>query len=91
MQLAIVEYLQRSGCVPQSIERIRPELPRWERRLRARGVSEIPLLESRAWTSPVSARAHNELALLIRQASLARESAVEHQLRNLTGVRPYKP
>ncbi len=37
------------------------------------------------------ARAENELNLLMRQGSRVREAAIEHQLRNLTGVRPPKP
>jgi hypothetical protein len=31
---AIIDYLYRSGYTPQSVESLRPDLPRWVRRLR---------------------------------------------------------
>jgi hypothetical protein len=86
----IVWYLRRSGWVAQSVEGVLPDLPRWEKRLRSRGVTAIPLLGSRSW-SPAEARAHNELNLLMRQAAKVRDPSMEHQLRNLTRIRPYKP
>lgn len=85
----IVSYLRRSGWVSQSVQAVFPDLPRWERHLRLRGVTAIPSLGSAPWSSSAS-RAHNELALLMRQASRDRDSAIEHQLRNLTGIRRYK-
>ncbi len=85
----IIDYLRRSGWVTQSVEAVLPEIPRWERHLRSRGVETIPRLGARSW-SAAEARAHNELNLLMRQASRKRDSAVEHDLRNLTGIRPYK-
>lgn len=90
MQEAIVRYLYRSGWVTQSVQRVLSQLPRWEQRLRSRGITRIPVLPSRSW-SWAESRAHNELNLLMRQASLVRDSSLEHQLRNLTAVRPFKP
>jgi hypothetical protein len=86
---AIIEYLRRSGWVPQSVEAVLPNVPRWERQLRVRGIDAIPRLGVPA-PSAAEARAHNELNLLMRQASQHRDAALEHHLRNLTGVRPYK-
>lgn len=85
----IVRYLWRCGLVRQSVERLVPALSRWEQFLRAQGVHAIPRLPSRSWSASES-RAHNLLALLIHQSSQQRDSASEHQLRNLAGVRPYK-
>jgi hypothetical protein len=86
MRGAIVEYMRRAGLVPQSIEAALPELPRWEGRLRKRGIEAAPRYPGQG---PV--RAENELNLLIRQGSRVRDATIEHQLRNLTGVRPPKP
>jgi hypothetical protein len=86
MRDAIVEYMRRSGLVPQSIEAALPDLPRWEKRLREMGIDAAPRLPGQG-----PARAENELNLLIRQAARVRDAAIEHRLRNLTGVRPPKP
>jgi hypothetical protein len=91
---AIIEYLYRSGYTPQSVESLRPDLPRWVRRLQARGVGQVPSLpvtEERSW-DPVDAAAHNELNLLMLQAASdhARNRALAHHLRNLTRVRGFK-
>jgi hypothetical protein len=85
----IVEYLRRSGWVQQSVEAVRPDLPRWERHLRSRCVDAIPALPSRSW-SPANSRAHNELVLLMMQAHKDRDKSREHKHRNLTRIRPYK-
>jgi len=90
MQQDILHYLRRSGWVTQSVEAVLPQLPRWERHLRSRGVTAIPRLGVRSW-SPAESRAHSELNLLMRQASRQRDPAFEHHLRNLTGIRSYKP
>jgi hypothetical protein len=87
--VAIVQYLYRSGWVAQSVQAVLPELPRWERRQPSRGITRVPTLPSRSWSSTES-HAHNELNLLMKQASVIRNPSLEHQLRNLTGVRPYK-
>jgi hypothetical protein len=82
---AIESYLVHSGLAPPSVDELRPELPRWVRHLRERGVTEIP-------DSPLTADAHasNLLSLLIRQGSQLRHSSIEHDLRNLTRTRPWK-
>jgi hypothetical protein len=90
MREAIINYLRYSGLVPQSVDELLPELPRWERHLRRRGISSIPSLPVRDY-SPTAAWACNELNLLIRQSARRRDSQVEHDLRNLTRIRPYKP
>ena len=90
MQDDIVNYMRRSGLAPQSVEAVRPDLPRWETQLRSWGVTAIPRLPSRSW-SHAESRAHNLLNLLIRQGSLERDKSFEHYLRNLSPeVRPYK-
>jgi len=38
----IVQYLYRSGWVTQSVEAERRDLPRWEGRLRTRGIHTVP-------------------------------------------------
>jgi hypothetical protein len=86
----IIEYLWRSGWVRQSVEAVLPDLPRWERRLKTRDITAIPTLGRRSWSFQ-EARAHNELNLLMRQGSRERDPTIEHQLRNLTRTRPYKP
>jgi hypothetical protein len=89
MRDEIIHYLRRAGWVTQSVEAVLPELPRWERRLRSRGVLAIPELGVRDY-SPAAARAHNEINLLMKQASGVRDAESEHALRNLTRVRPSK-
>lgn len=84
----IVRYLWRNGWVPQSVERVLPNLPRWERLLRSLGVTEIPR-RGQPWSAGRS-WAENHLNLLMRQASVERDPAIEHKLRNLTQIRPYK-
>jgi len=86
----IIHYLYRSGWVRQSVDAVGDQLPRWERRLRSPGITAISRLPSRSWSRKES-RAHNQLNLVMRQASRERDSALEHQLRILTAVRPYKP
>ncbi len=88
MQEDIVAYVWRQGLVRQSVERMLPEIPRWEQFLRVHGVTEIPR-RGHPW-SPTRSRAENLLNLLIRQSAIERDSTLEHGLRNLTGVRPYK-
>ena len=85
----IVRYLRRSGWVQQSVEKVLPDLPRWERHLRSRGITVIPHLPSRSWSAATS-RAHNELILLMMQAHRERDGSREHDHRNLTGIRPFK-
>jgi hypothetical protein len=89
----IIQFLIRSGYVWQSVEALKPTLPRWERHLREKGITSIPPLGSPASLSPGKARAHNELILLMSQSKPKeyRDPAFEHGQRNLTRIRPYKP
>lgn len=87
----LIHYLRMSGCVPASVERLRPDLSRWVARLRRRGVTYVPSLTHATGSAIDDVRAHNEINLLVRQASLNRgDRSVEHALRNLSRVRPYK-
>ena len=68
------------------MDAVRAELPRWALYLHKKGVTQIP-------NSPLAGEAYatNLLILLARQGSKERDSTIEHELRNLTGIRPYKP
>lgn len=79
-------FLLRSGFAPQSIAALRPDFPRWERRMRAEGFSHIP---DTPWARNDD-RAASFLCMLIAQASPGQTSTHKHELRNLTGIRPYK-
>jgi hypothetical protein len=89
MREELIEYLWRSGLVRQSVDRLLPDLGRWERLLREEGVKSVPKLPTRNWSHEES-HAHNVLNLLIKQSSLGRDKSSEHRLRNLTRIRPYK-
>jgi len=67
---------------------LKRHFPRWRRYLDERGVTYIP---SPLSTDPADALVTNLLSLQVRQASLVRNPEIEHNLRNLVGVRPYKP
>ena len=84
----IERWLFQSGLCVQSVEALRPALPRWRRQLLERGVLHIPRTP---WsTDGCDTLASNMLSLLVRQAALERNAAIEHNLRDLVGVRPYK-
>ena len=89
MRADIIDYLVRSGWVYQSIEAVKPDLPRWEARLRERGVRTISRLPS-GNSTPAEAQAHNELNLLMLQVRPDRGGSLGHDLRNLTHVRRHK-
>jgi hypothetical protein len=78
-------FAVRSGLAPQSVDAIRPDFPRWVSYMREHGVTEIP-------DSPLTGNAHatNIASLLIRQAAGHRGDTIAHELRNLTGIRPWK-
>jgi hypothetical protein len=78
----IESWLLASGLTAPSLAELRPQYPRWIARLREWGVDPIPA----ALTDDGS----NLLLLLVRQAMPERNPSLEHDLRNLTGVRPYK-
>lgn len=52
------------------------------------GVTSIPSALS---CEPADSRAVNLLVQFLHEAKEERDPATEHNLRNLTGVRPYKP
>jgi hypothetical protein len=87
-ELEIEHFLTQSGLTEPSLQRLRPHFPRWSRHLQEMGVTSIPSLYS---TDSTDVLAMNELSLLARQAMDDRDAATEHNLRNLTGTRPYKP
>ncbi len=75
----------RSDLVQQSVSELRKDFSRMARHMRSMGFAEIP---DSSLTG--DALAVSLLTLLIRQASQARDSSVEHDLRILTGTRPWK-
>jgi hypothetical protein len=84
-----IERLERfaimSGLAPQSVDAIRPDFPRWVRYMREHSVTEIP-------DSPLTGEAHavNMASMLIRQKAGFKGGSIAHELRNLTGIRPWK-
>ncbi len=77
-----------SGLTPQSIDRLRPVLPRWARHLQHAGFVAVPDLRYGATWSADDIRTSNRINLQLSQA--AKNESVAHSLRNLTRVRPYK-
>jgi hypothetical protein len=87
----IDDFLRQSGFTEPSLEAIRGGYPRIRRYLESLGVTRIaPLL---APAGAADDRAASLLCLLAKQAmdDDRRNKASEHHLRNLTGIRPYKP
>ena len=82
----IVRFLSRSGWSQQEVALVRPDLPRWERHLRSRGITVIP--GAQAYWSEAEDRAHDELFLLMMQAGNGTDQWIEHRQRDITGVRP---
>jgi hypothetical protein len=74
-----------SGLAQQSVDEIRPDFPRWVRYMRDNGVTEIP-------DSPLAGHPHgvNMASMLIRQKARFKGHSIAHELRNLTGIRPWK-
>jgi hypothetical protein len=77
----LVRWLYRNGLMAQSVERCKPLFPRWRRFLEENEVSSI---------NPAGAHCSNLLNLLVRQAADVRIPAIEHNLRDLARIRPYK-
>ena len=75
-----------SGLAAQSVDALRPDFPRMLRYMREQGIAETP-------DSPLTGEAHavNVASLLIRQAARHKSDTIAHELRNLTGTRPWKP
>jgi len=82
-----LEDFLRPHLAAQSIEACRSAFPRWRHQLALEGIDHVP---SPLSTAPSDARAVNLLCLLVRQHSDHRDAAMEHNLRNVAGVRPYK-
>jgi hypothetical protein len=78
----------RSGLTGPSVEALRPNIPRWRHRLAEWGVMYLPHWHTQV---PHEARAVNLMTLLIRQSCDDRDPSIEHELRNLTRIRPHKP
>jgi len=83
-----IEVFFASYLAAQSLDALRPDFRRWIPRLRSEGVTSIPSPFSAA---PEDAHAMNLLALFARQASDHHDASMEHSLRNIAGVRRYKP
>ena len=83
--------VSRMGLVTQSMERLRPMLPRWLRRLKAYGFREMPRSPYSGWSPYALALFDNLMALMLKQAA-KNDPAGAHQLRNLVGFpgRAYK-
>jgi hypothetical protein len=84
----LVRYLRQSGLAPQSVDAIRAKLPRWVRHMQNRGHAAVPDLRRSSRWSPAEERAANDIDRL--RADAANNQPQAHELRNLTGVRPYK-
>jgi hypothetical protein len=86
-----VKYIERlehfaimSGLAPQSVDAIRLDSRRWVRYMKENGVTEIP-------DSPTgSPHGVNLASMLIRQKAGVKGDPIAHELRNLTGIRPWK-
>jgi hypothetical protein len=89
----INQWLQGSSLTQQTMAALRPDLHRWERRLRRLGITSIPH-PVRSWSwSQAEELAHNVLILWFMQSKPVRDKAAEHQQRNLIRnlFRAYKP
>jgi hypothetical protein len=88
----IESFLIHSGLSGPSLDALRPDFPRWLRRLQAMGIAGIP---TAPWTAgPSDILAVNLLSLWTLQASPRRDAIAtrtKHNLRNLTETRPFKP
>jgi len=81
---AIESYALHSGFTRPAILELQSKLARIARQMHKQGVTRIP---SHPWTADW--QASNLLILLLRQASKVRNPKIEHDLRNLTGIRGY--
>lgn len=84
---ALERFLTFSGFTESALRLARPKYGRWLRQLAGRGVSRIPGPGAQA---PEDAYASNLICLMIKQGSPERTATGEHELRNLTEVRPFK-
>ena len=82
------EVYLRPYVAPASVEAYRRQFPRWRSRLLSLGIDRVPPFPAR---SPEDDTATNHLLLFIKQGADHRDPEWEHNQRNLTGVRPFKP
>lgn len=82
-----LEAYLRPYMAEQSMVEYRKQYFRWRSRLAELGIVSVPPFPA---TTSEEVRATNHLLLLIRQGASIRDSAWEHNQRNLTGVRPFK-
>lgn len=75
------------GMTAPSVVEYRAQFPRWRRRLASLRIDRLPPFPA---FSPPDVAATNHLLLLIKQGAKFRDPAGEHNLRDLTRVRPYK-
>jgi hypothetical protein len=86
----IERYAIDSGC-GASLDKMRPRFPRWERHLQSRGHKAVPNLRLATRWTPEESRAGNDLDRLINEGAKGpHNKRMAHELRNLTGIRPYK-
>lgn len=83
--------VRRLGLVAQSIERLRPTLPRWLRTLHAYGFRTMPRYPYDGWSPRAVALFDNLMAMMLKQEA-KNDPAGAHHLRNLVGLkgRPFK-
>ncbi len=86
-------YLRRRvGLVAQSVEKLRPKLPRWLRRLQLEyGFLSMPRYPYEGWTQHQVATFDNVMSLMLKEDK-KNDSKGAHHLRNLIRLpgRPYK-
>jgi hypothetical protein len=88
-------YLIWSAYAALAREAMRPQLTRGVRWLAEMGVTRSPLRAGIPWYSFEAARSHDLINLWLLQALPVRDTAAEHEMRNLlsrlgAGVRPYR-
>lgn len=83
--------VRRFGLVAQSIERLRPKLPRWIRTLHAYGFRAMPRYPYDGWSPRAVALFDNVMAMMLKQ-DVKNDPEGAHRLRNLIGLpgRPFK-
>jgi hypothetical protein len=91
MTIADLEYyaVRRLGLVSQSVDKLRPMLPRWRRQLLSLGFHEVPRYPFVGWAPWRVAQFENLMALWLKQAAKNDPSGA-HALRNLTQTRAFK-
>jgi hypothetical protein len=80
----IEQFQLLSGLAAQSVAGLRPDFPRWIRRLHSKGLPVPSRLED-------NPRSVNVLSMMVRQGAADRDPRMEHYLRNTTDIRAYKP